>query len=193
MDRRSLKRVRQRHDDALARLPWDRFEALLAAYYRVQGYQVEHVGTGAGGARFDGGIDLKLRRDDAYVLVQCKHWNANQVTHNAVHELLGLMVNEGATGAVLISSGEFTDAAQAAARRQGHVQLIDGVGVRAMLAPCPRPRRCWNRRPAGSGADGAAIRPPPWRPRPRRRRGAGRAAPRVRPTWAGGSPPWSAC
>ncbi|SFK68718.1 restriction endonuclease [Lysobacter sp. cf310] len=130
-----LKPVTQRYSDALSRLRWDQFEALLAAYYRGQGYLVDHVGTGATGARFDGGIDLKLRRDDAYLLVQCKHWNANQVTHNAVHELLGLMINEGATGAILISSGEFTRAARDAAMRQGHVQLIDGVALRPMLAP----------------------------------------------------------
>ncbi|RDZ28176.1 restriction endonuclease [Lysobacter silvisoli] len=183
MDRRSLKPVRQRHDDALTRIPWDRFEALLAAYYRVQGYQVEHVGTGAGGARFDGGIDLKLRRDDAYVLVQCKHWNANQVTHNAVHELLGLMVNEGATGAVLISSGEFTDAAQAAAQRQGHVQLIDGVGVRAMLAPLSEAAALFEPQPiaaqSGWGGDPAAALAlaPAAASAPRRRpRGSARSA-----------------
>lgn len=130
-----LKPVVQRHHDALSRIRWDQFEALLAAYYRGQGYQVDHVGTGATARRFDGGIDLKLRRDDAYILVQCKHWNAVQVTHNAVHELLGIMVNEGATGAILVSSGEFTRAAQDAAIRQGHVQLIDGVALRPMLAP----------------------------------------------------------
>lgn len=130
-----LKPVKQRYSDALSRLRWDQFEALLAAYYRGQGYQVDHVGTGATRARFDGGIDLKLRRDDDYILVQCKHWNVDQVTHNPVHELLGIMVNEGATGAILISSGEFTRAAWSAATRHGHVQLIDGAALRPMLAP----------------------------------------------------------
>ena len=130
-----LKPVGQRYDDVLSTLRWEQLEALMAAYYRGQGYQVDHVGTGATGSRFDGGIDLKLRRDDAYVLVQCKHWNAMQVTHNAVHELLGIMVNEGATGAILVTSGEFTPAARAAAQRQGHVQLIDGKALRPMLAP----------------------------------------------------------
>ena len=54
-----------------------------------------------------------------------------------MHELLGVMVNEGATGAILVTSGEFTRAAIEAATRQGHVQLIDGDDLRAMLGPLP--------------------------------------------------------
>lgn len=130
-----LKNVSNRRDDALTRVGWDRLETMLADFYRGQGWSVDHVGTGASRARFDGGIDLKLRRDGEYVLVQCKHWNAKQVTHNAVHELLGIKVNENATGAIVITSGEFTRAAQEAATRQGHVQLIDGDALRVMLGP----------------------------------------------------------
>ncbi len=132
---RGLKTVRNRHEDALSRIGWQALERLLAEHYRQAGFDVEHVGTGGAGRRFDGGIDLKLRRDDAYVLVQAKHWNAYQVTHNAVHELLGIMVNESATGAILVTSGEFTKAALDAATRQGHVQLIDGAALREMLGP----------------------------------------------------------
>lgn len=130
-----LKNVRYRRDDALTRVSWDRLEAMLANHYRGQGWQVVHVGTGAGRMRFDGCIDLKLRKGDEYVLVQSKHWNAKQVTHNAVHELLGIKVNENATGAIVVTSGEFTRAAQQAATRQNHVQLIDGDDLRRMLGP----------------------------------------------------------
>jgi hypothetical protein len=130
-----LKPVNRRRSDALAQADWKTVESLLADYYRDQGYAVDHVGTAGTGARFDGGVDLKLRRDDAYIVVQCKHWNAMQVTHNAVHELLGIMVNESATGAILVTSGEFTRAAKEAAARQGHVRLIDGDELRPMLAP----------------------------------------------------------
>jgi|GEM_PF-543210 len=132
-----LKNVKNRRDDALSRIGWDRLETLLAEHYRREGYAVEHVGTGRTGRRFDGGIDLKLRKDDTYILVQSKHWNAMQVPHNAVHELLGVMVNQGATGAILVTSGEFTRAAIEAATKQGHVQLIDGDDLRAMLEPLP--------------------------------------------------------
>jgi hypothetical protein len=134
-----LKSVRNRRDDALSRIGWDRLESMLAEHYGREGYAVEHVGTGGSGRKFDGGIDLKLRKGDEYILVQSKHWNAMQVPHNAVHELMGVMVNEGATGAILVTSGEFTRAAIEAATKQGHVRLIDGDDLRAMLGPLPEP------------------------------------------------------
>lgn len=130
-----LKRVRERRSDALAGEDWARVEQLLADYYRGQGYVVEHCGTGGRAARFDGGVDLRLRRDGETTLVQCKHWNAYQVPHNDVHQLLGIMVNERASGAILVTSGEFTRAAIEAATRHGHVQLVDGDDLRRMLGP----------------------------------------------------------
>jgi restriction system protein len=134
-----LKNVRQRRDDALTRVGWDQLELLLAAYYRGQGYAVEHVGTAGAGSRFDGGIDLKLRRGDEYVVVQCKHWNAKQVPHNDVHQLLGVMLSEVATGAIFVTSGEFSAYAVESAARSGRVQLVDGEALRAMLGPLPLP------------------------------------------------------
>jgi hypothetical protein len=132
-----LKNVRNRRDDSLSRVAWEQLETLLAIYYRGQGYRVEHCGTGATRQRFDGGIDLKLHKDDQYIVVQCKHWNAKQVPHNEVHQLLGIMVNEGATGAILVSSGEFTAAARQAADKLGHVSLVDGDALREMIGPLP--------------------------------------------------------
>jgi len=128
-----LKSVSSRHTDALSQIGHAEFERLFADHYREQGYAVDHCGAAVSGMRFDGGIDLKLRKGDEFVLVQCKHWNAKQVPHNAIHELLGIMVNEGATEAIVITSGEFTQAARLAGNKQGHVQLIDGVEVRRLL------------------------------------------------------------
>ena len=136
---RGLKKVSNRRTDALARTGWVEVEHMLAEHYRRAGFVVDHVGTGASGERFDGGIDLKLRRNDEYIVVQCKHWNALKVPHNDVHQLIGLMVNEGATGAILVTSGEFTRAAIEAATRQGHVHLVDGDDLRDMLGPLPEP------------------------------------------------------
>jgi hypothetical protein len=128
-----LKSVRNRRADALTRLSWQDFERLLVDHYRSLGYEVVHHGTGSSGARSDGGIDLKLRKDAEFILVQCKHWNAMQVPHNDVHQLMGIMDNEDATGAILVTSGEFTVAAQSAAAKKGKVQLVDGVALRQML------------------------------------------------------------
>lgn len=151
-----LKHVSRRRTDALTRVGWDQLESLLAAYYRSEGYEVEHVGTGASGANYDGGIDLKLRRGEQFIIVQCKHWNAMKVPHNAVHELLGLMVNHGATGAILANSGEFTKAAIEAAQKLGHVQLIDGDELRMMLGPIREPATAFDAVRMGA-ADGAGT------------------------------------
>lgn len=131
------RRNRRLWDDALTQVDPTRFEALLAAYYRGAGYRVEHVGAQATGSRYDGGIDLRLYRDTTCRLVQCKRWNAYQVPHNAVHELLGIVLTEGADDAILVTSGEFTAAAIEAARRSGRIELIDGAAVRDMLGPEP--------------------------------------------------------
>ncbi|MEP7044200.1 MAG: restriction endonuclease [Dokdonella sp.] len=134
----SRRRNVHSHDDSLSRTHWASVEALLATHYRGRGYQVEHTGTGNTGARFDGGIDLKLRKGDEFILVDCKHWKS-QVPHNYVHQLIGLMVNHSATGAILATSGEFTKYAIESANKHGHVQLIDGTQLRAMLGPLPEP------------------------------------------------------
>jgi hypothetical protein len=121
-----------RHRDALSELDWRDFERLVANYYRDQGFEVDHAGTGGRSSAFDGGVDLRLRKDGQLTLVQCKRDSVFQTEHNVVNELLGIKINEGADEAIVITTGEFT----AAARRfgsQGHVRLIDGVELRQML------------------------------------------------------------
>lgn len=130
-----LRNVRQRYADALTQVSWQDFERLLASHYERQGYQVDHVGTAGAGGQFDGGIDLKLRRDGQYLVVQCKHWIAKQVPHNEVHQLLGIMQTQNATGGILVTSGEFTRAAYDAAAKEPRIQLIDGAALRRMLGP----------------------------------------------------------
>jgi hypothetical protein len=134
---RGLRDNHRRWDDALSRVQWDELELLLAAYYRGQGWSVEHQGTGGSRARFDGGIDLKLRRGDEYVVVECKHWNSKQVPHNPVHQLIGIAQSERATGAIFVTSGEFTPHAIESANRAGNIQLVDGATLREMLGPLP--------------------------------------------------------
>jgi hypothetical protein len=131
--------VRHRHDDALSRVTWGAFEHLVAEHFRRQGYRVEHTGTGEGPNLTGGGIDLKLHREQELVVVQCKHWNSFQVPHNDVHQLIGVMHTVGATGAIVITSGEFTTSAMEAAAKFRHIRLIDGKTIRAMLGPIAEP------------------------------------------------------
>lgn len=128
---------RKRFDDWLSRLNPTDFEALIAEYFRNQGNRVEHVGAAVQGRRFDGGIDLKLYKENGYTIVQCKNWKAMQVTHNAIHELLGVMLTQRANAAIVITSGEFTAAAITAAAEEPRMRLIDGVELRRLLATWP--------------------------------------------------------
>ncbi len=127
------KKVKSRWHDDLSRLTWQEFERLIAEYYRAQGYEVNHVGTAATNAKADGGIDLKLYKAGKYIVVQCKHWNALQVEHNGMHELLGVMITQKADSAIIVSSGEFTAAAKRAASKTERIELIDGIALRQLL------------------------------------------------------------
>lgn len=135
------KRNLKRWDDWLSRLDPTRFEALVAEYFHDQGYRVDHVGAEASRQRYDGGIDLKLYKDDAYVVVQCKNWNAYKVPHNAVHELLGVMLTQRANGAILVTSSEITEYAKASAAEDARIRLIDGAELRVLLADSPAAAR----------------------------------------------------
>jgi len=129
------RKVKFRHADPLASMPWDEFERLMARHYASRGYRVEHSGTGAQTSRrhFDGGIDLKLFRDDEYIVVQCKRENVFEVTHNVVHQLIGVMHTQHATRAIVVNTGEFSAAAIVAAAEFPQIELVDGLKLRRML------------------------------------------------------------
>jgi hypothetical protein len=110
-----------------------KFEGLVADYYRRQGYRVVECGTGGTKGRFDGGIDLKLYRDDEYIVVQCKRYTNSVVKHNDVHQLLGIMHTEGATRAIFINSGEYSRHALKKLQGIPNFQMIDGVQLREMF------------------------------------------------------------
>jgi restriction system protein len=132
-----FKHVSQQHDAALSRIDSAELARLLATYYREVGWWVESAGVSAAG--LDSGFDLKIRRDAEVVLVHCKLWNAEHVPHAAVHELIAEMASVGATGAILVSGGEFTRAAIDAAQGHGQVRLIDSDTLGSMLGVLPQP------------------------------------------------------
>lgn len=132
---RGYKAVRHRWSDPLSQMDPLEFERLMGRYFEEQGYRVEHVGTGGRATRYDGGIDLMLYRGDERIVVQCKRWTAYQVPHTDVHQLLGIIRTESATGGIFISSGEFTRAATEKMRGIPEIRLVDGHELRSMLGP----------------------------------------------------------
>lgn len=95
---------RQKNLPDISALKWREFEEFIGEAYRRQGYQVEE----RGGNEPDGGIDLTLRKKGEMVLVQCKHWEAEQVGVKIVRELYGVVAAEGATKGILVTTGYFT-------------------------------------------------------------------------------------
>jgi restriction system protein len=114
--------------DWLNKLRWQDFERQVGEVYRQRGYQVDEVG--GGGA--DGGVDLRLRRDGATAIVQCKRWKTYKVGVRPVRELFGVMTAEEAGRAVFITSGVYTDEALRFAEGKP-LELVDGAQLAEML------------------------------------------------------------
>ena len=114
--------------DTLRKLSWKDFEFLISEYFKKQGYGVDLID--AKGA--DGGIDVKLYKDNNLYLVQCKHYKAWKVSVQIVRELYGLMAAEKATGGFIVTTGKFTKDALAFAEGK-QVELIGGIKLEKIL------------------------------------------------------------
>jgi restriction system protein len=151
-------------------LPWRRFETLVREAYHRQGYAVRgHTGDGP-----DGGVDLTLMKDGNVILVQCKQWKALKVGVNVVREMYGVMTAKHAHGAIVITSGLFTQEAKnfAAGRPIDLVegqQLADLIGVvqkppahtsrpnHSSTPATPRATSTTGRQPAGVPKDATPL------------------------------------
>ncbi len=114
--------------DALEGISWREFELLVGEAYRQQGYRV----TELGGNGADGGVDLVLLKGGEKFFVQCKQWKAYKVGVTTVRELYGVMAAKGAAGGFVVTSGRFTNDAQAFAQGR-NIQLVDGPQLFAMI------------------------------------------------------------
>lgn len=115
--------------DSLQQMSWREFEMLVGEAFRLQGYSVEENG----GAGPDGGIDLVLWKDSQKHIVQCKRWKTYRVGPEIVREQYGIMTAIAADGAIIVTSGHFTDAARQFAKSLP-IRLIDGPELRRMIA-----------------------------------------------------------
>lgn len=122
-------------------LSWREFEALVAEAYRRQGYTVTRIG----GDGPDGGVDLTLRKDGKCLIVQCKQRRADKVGVQVVREIFGVMTAQRAHGAVIITSGLFTQEAKTFARGKP-IDLVEGQRLADLIrsvqvGPSPSPWR----------------------------------------------------
>ena len=120
---------RQKGAGTLQSIDWKDFEDLVGEAYQRKGYSV----TESGGGGADGGVDLVLKKDDEKILVQCKHWRAVKIGVKIIRELYGVVTAEGATGGIVITSGQFTREARDFASRKP-IELIDGNQLQRLIA-----------------------------------------------------------
>ncbi|MGE0333151.1 MAG: restriction endonuclease [Ramlibacter sp.] len=113
---------------AIHGMSWREFEMLVGEAFRQQGYTVTE--TGAAGP--DGGVDLVLRKGTERYLVQCKQWRAFKVGVSIVREHYGVMAAQGAAGGFVVTSGRFTQEAEAFAAGR-NIALINGERLQRMI------------------------------------------------------------
>ncbi|MCS4294947.1 restriction system protein [Comamonas sp. BIGb0152] len=124
-----VKGVAQAQDvAALGDISWREFELLVGEAYRLQGFRIIELG----GNGPDGGVDLVMIKGSEKFLVQCKQWKAQRVGVAIVRELYGVMAARGATGGFVVTSGRFSNDAQAFARGR-NITLVDGPQLLAMV------------------------------------------------------------
>lgn len=104
------------------------FELMVGAALRNAGYRVANQALPGP----DGGVDLVVERDRKRVLVQCKHWQTKPVGVGVIREIVGVVASRKADGAMVVTSGRFTDEAKAFAARTG-VDLIDGERLQKLI------------------------------------------------------------
>ena len=80
----------------------------------------------------DGGIDLTLKKNENTFLVQCKHWRERKVGVKIVREMYGVMTARTATGAMIITSGTFTQEAKDFASGK-LIELVNGKQLALMI------------------------------------------------------------
>jgi len=98
-----------------------KFERLVAEAYRNFGWRIHN--TPASG---DKGVDAYLEKNGSTWILQCKRYSPKtKAGAPLVRELIGTVVAEGATGAILVTTGSFSKGAREVAHSVGNVQLID--------------------------------------------------------------------
>ena len=132
--------------ESIRDLPWKEFEELLGEAFRRRGYAVQenrHAGP-------DGGIDLVLTRNGDTYLVQAKQWRNAKVGVQVVREMLGVVTAQRAAGAIIVTSGMFTQEAQRFADGQP-IDLIAGGQLAKMVRSAQKagsiPRKVTRRPP----------------------------------------------
>lgn len=113
------KTKRTRTRSPLERLSPAEFEALCGQIGTWWGFRTRVVGEAG-----DGGVDVELWRDGAYVIAQCKHYFDRPVGPGHIRDFYGALIHRGAQSGFFFTSGYFTSGAEDFARGKP-IALID--------------------------------------------------------------------
>lgn len=122
---------------SLNEMTWREFESLVCEYFGRQGYLVKETPRGP-----DGGVDLRIRKDDRLYLVQCKQWRFRKVPVSVIRELFGLVVSENAAGGFIVVSGFLTQEAQRFAENKP-IHVIDGDTFYSFISQREKEAACF--------------------------------------------------
>lgn len=101
-------------------LTWRQFEYETARLFISMGYDAM-VCKGTN----DDGVDVYAKRNDDYVVIQCKHWRSTSVGKTIVQAIRAKATEENAAHAAVVTSGQFEPGAAKWAIRND-VDIIDG-------------------------------------------------------------------
>jgi len=107
---------------------WREFQLLIGDAFRLQGYHI--VTMGADWA--NEGADLVLRRSGKTLLAAYRHWNVATVGPEPVHDLRSAIKKLGADGGMLLTLGNVSAPARAAAQAAA-IDLLDGERLVAII------------------------------------------------------------
>jgi len=99
------------------------FEAYIAFIFEKMGYQISLRG-GSG----DQGVDIEARREDEYIIIQCKKYSSGNVGGPDVLKLIGSVTNERANKGILVTTSDFTSQAREIARGNP-IELVNQAGI----------------------------------------------------------------
>lgn len=130
------------------------FEWLVGELLRREGWEVDETGREDAA---DGNVDLRIRKRDREMVVQCKRWTTNPVGVSEVRELAGTVAREQLPrgAGVLVTLSHFTGQAVAEAaqlelelvdnrelcgrlERAGATDLVDRTELMQASHPCPK-------------------------------------------------------
>jgi restriction system protein len=110
--------------ESLKIMRWKDFEHLVAEVYERLGFAVSCALENGP----DGGIDVVLKKDGCRTIVQCKCWRTWSVGVTKVREMFGILHHEGAHEAIIVTTGDFTEAARDFAKGKP-IALVDGQAL----------------------------------------------------------------